>query len=1213
MKNKIKYLLVICLALLALGGYSANIKSTSTGGNWSNTTTWTSGTVPGANDNVEIDGPVTINTNAICKTLKINASKSLSFNNGEYSLTLKGTWTTVLEIKNNGTFNAGDGRVIFNPSSSTGQTVSGTIAFNNVEVNNVSQMTFSGTSTINGTILLTNDGKITSHPTYGSNATMKIKGAYNISTNRYLWGATGNNVPPNIVIDSGSVIAQQATDLVKTLTINQGATLDLSASCITLKSTFQGITNNGTTTLGGVTLESGTTWNIGSDITLSNLKIPSGATVNAGSSIINFTYNTTGNCNASGKIIELVGTGTFNAQNSTAVVNASSNGNGSFSGNVVLNNVVLAGGTLNTTSSNITINGNLTVNSGTDLNYGNSIPTGTVTFGSSSTITNNGGTTSNITTSVPSAPTPTTVDQALKVLDTSNNGGGTFDKGLRLNAPSIYELNANLEITGLRKVLIIYSTAEFVTNGYTISADSVYVYGKLIVSNDNGLSAFLNSTKIYIDEDAIIEFSSDNKQTVNARTYGTLKFSGTGEKELASGTYTIKKNLEIEENTVSFVNNPTFTFNGNRAQSIAGLPFKNVNFGGSGNKTLADTTKVTGVVTLDGTANLISNGFLTLTSTASGTASIGAVAATASITGAVNYERYIPAGRLWRFIGWPISGTTVANSLQTTIHVTGPGTGGSLGGFNSNGFDWTSSGNASIFKYTETINSGINNKWEGIANTSTALNSTTGYRLFIRGDRALGTSLLNGSNHTVEPVLLKGTGTINTGNITVSLTSSNGGGTDNGWHLLANPYPSAIDWNNATWVSERSASIQSTVYVYNPSQNRYGAWNVNSGGVNGGSSEIASGQAFFVKTNAAANLTFRESFKVNNSTVGLFGKTSSTALINNLKISIGETNKIYDETIVYFNNNATKNFDNEYDALKPDATNASISSYTTTSTDKLLINAIPYSQLDTVYLNTPVANASYNYLLRLTGAETFLDSNNTITLIDNFTQNQFIISEANNVYAYSTVVNNNGSQAANRFMLVFNNQNQQLPVKLISFNANKTKQNLVELNWSTTSEKLNKHFEIERSDDGILFEPIGLVNGNGNSTTLKKYNFIDQNPSAGINYYRLKQVDYNGEYTHSNVVLIDLYGNKLSATIKPTVYPIPANKQLNIELNNDKLSTYSISVTDLLGNEISSETVMASELNYIHQVNITGLTNGVYLLKISNGQDNTEVLKFIKE
>ncbi len=1210
MKNKIKCFLIILFSILAFDGYSAQIKSNNTGGNWSNTSTWINGVVPNAGDEVEIDGTVTINTNAICNTLNIKSGKKLKFANGGYSLTLKAAWTTVLE--NNGTFNAGDGKVIFNAD---GQAVYGTITFNNVEVNNADQMNFGSNSTINGTILLTNGGKIkdqNSHPKYGSNATLQIAGGSYMIYSHQLWGATGNKVPPNIVIVSGTVTAQQDIQIIKTLTVNAGATLNLSTSCITLKPTFQGLTNNGTITLGGVIVSSGTTWNIGGDITVSNLKIETGATVNAGSGVISFIYNTTGNCSAGGKVIELIGTGAFNAQNSTAVVNTSSNGNGSFSGNVVLNNIVLDGGVLNTSNSNIIINGNLTVNSGSNLNYGNNIQNGAVTFGSSSTITNNGGTTTNITASVPSAPTPTTVDQALTVLNSTTTGGGTFNNGLRLNAPSNYKLSANMQLTGSRKVLYIYPTAEFVTNGYTINADSVYVYGKLVVNNDNGLAEFLTSTKIYIDEDAIIEYSSNQKQTIIAHTYGTLKFSGSGEKELAAGTYTIKTNLEYQENTISFINNPTFTFNGNRAQTIAGLPYKNVNFGGSGNKTLTDTAKITGIVSITGTAKLVSNGLLTLTSTATGTASIGPVP-TASIVGLVNYERYIPAGRLWRFIGWPISGSSVANSLQKTIHVTGPGTGGSLGGFNSNGFDWTASGNASVFKYNETINGGINSKWEGIANTNVTLSSTSGYRIFIRGDRALGTSLINGSNYSVEPVLLKGTGTINTGDITVNLTSSNGGGNDNGWHLLANPYPSAIDWNNATWVSQRSASIQSTIYVYNPSQNRYGAWNVNSGGVNGGANQIASGQAFFVKTNAAATLTFRESFKVNNPTVGLFGKTGTTNLVNNLKISIGETNKIYDETIVYLNSNATKNFDDDYDALKPDATNASISSYTTTSADKLLINAIPNGQRDTVNLYTPVANASYNYLLRFTGAETFIDTNTTITLIDNFTQNQFIVADVNNVYAFSTVLNNSASQAANRFMLVFNNQNQQLPVKLISFNANKTKQNLVELNWSTTSEKLNKHFEIERSMDGKVFESIGLVNGNGNSTALIKYNFIDQNPSNGINYYRLKQVDYNGEYTNSNVVLIDLSGNKLSATIKPTVYPVPASKQLNIELNNTALSSYNISVADILGNEVLRETIMASEVNFIHQLNITGLTNGIYLLKISNSQQKAEVLKFIKE
>jgi hypothetical protein len=1208
-------LIIVFIFSLSLSSMGATVTSTTTGGNWNSTSTWVGGKLPKQNDDVVIAGVVTINTDVSCKLLRIASGRTLSFSTGGHILTITGTWTTVLENLG-GTFNAGDGVVEFKTNSSSGQTVSGTFNFNEVIVDRVTQMNFGSASTVNNKLTLLNGAQMvaTGHPNYGVNSTLEINGNYTISTNYYLWGSTLAKTPANIVVASGTVSAQQAVAIKKSLTVLQGATLNLSASCVSLKaSTFEQITNSGTLNLGGVIVESGLTWNLASDVTLSNLTIQNDAVVNAGSRTINFIYNTTGHCGATGRIISLIGNGVFNAGTGTVVINTSANGNGTFSGNVMLNNVVVSGGALLTNSNNSSINisGNLTLNSGTNIDYGNTIPSGALTFGNSSSITSNGGSTTNIINSVPSAPKPIVVDLGLTTLNSSDAGGGNFNVGLRLTAPNSYQLGSNMTIKGSRKVLFIYAPAEFNTNGYSISADSVYVYGKLVVSNPSGLDAFLGTTKIYIDSAAIVEYNANATQIIKPGKYGTMKLTGAGNKVFSAGTFVVTKDLELDSGTADFSNNPVFNITGNGNQEIAGLPFKNITFGGHGNKRLKGTTKVSGKVTITESANLVSNGLLTLVSDASGTASIGTIPNTASVTGHVNYERYIPAGRLWRFIGWPISGSTVANSWQTTIHVTGPGTGGSLGGFNSNGFDWTAASAPSIYTYNESLNADINSKWQAIPNTNVSIGSTTGYRLFIRGPREAGTSLLTSSNHQLLPVVLKGTGSINSGDITVNLTSSNGGGNNNGWHLLANPYPSAIDWNNPAWVSERAA-LNSTIYKYNPAQNKYGAWNPIAGGVNGGSNEIASGQAFFVKTDVNTTLTFRESYKIDNSNSGLFGKTGATGLVNNLKISIGETSKIYDETVVCLSAYATKGVDNEYDAIKPDVTNASISTYTNVDPTKLLINIVPNSIPDTIKLHTPLANANYNYLLRFTGKETFNDSVRLI-LFDHYTLNQFVIDSASSVYAFSTVLNNAASRMADRFSLIIGSVPQQLPVKLVSFSAHKRTDGLIDLNWNTASEKQNKNFEVQRSADGILFETIGLVNGSGNTSITSKYNFTDANPVNGITYYRLKQNDYNGNYTLSNVVLIDASGEKLAVTLKPVVYPTPADEVLYLEVNNIAETTVHMSIVDVMGSTVYEEQILADEPNYVYPLDINNLKKGLYVIKIKTNNQQATALKFIKK
>lgn len=91
-----------------------------------------------------------------------------------------------------------------------------------------------------------------------------------------------------------------------------------------------------------------------------------------------------------------------------------------------------------------------------------------------------------------------------------------------------------------------------------------------------------------------------------------------------------------------------------------------------------------------------------------------------------------------------------------------------------------------------------------------------------------------------------------------------------------------------------------------------------------------------------------------------------------------------------------------------------------------------------------------------------------------------------------------------------------LPIELLSFEAVYNGVN-VELNWTTASEINNDYFIIEKSDDGIYFEPFARVNGAGNSNYLINYLEFDNSPFKDLTYYRLKQIDFDGKYTYSNI------------------------------------------------------------------------------------------------
>jgi len=97
-----------------------------------------------------------------------------------------------------------------------------------------------------------------------------------------------------------------------------------------------------------------------------------------------------------------------------------------------------------------------------------------------------------------------------------------------------------------------------------------------------------------------------------------------------------------------------------------------------------------------------------------------------------------------------------------------------------------------------------------------------------------------------------------------------------------------------------------------------------------------------------------------------------------------------------------------------------------------------------------------------------------------------------------------------------------LPVDLISFTVSKINENSVILNRVTASEINNDYFEIQKSDNGFDFYTIGTVKGNGNSTVVNSYNFMDDinNSSTSFVYYRLKQIDYDLQFEYSPIVSI---------------------------------------------------------------------------------------------
>ena len=169
-----------------------------------------------------------------------------------------------------------------------------------------------------------------------------------------------------------------------------------------------------------------------------------------------------------------------------------------------------------------------------------------------------------------------------------------------------------------------------------------------------------------------------------------------------------------------------------------------------------------------------------------------------------------------------------------------------------------------------------------------------------------------------------------------------------------------------------------------------------------------------------------------------------------------------------------------------------------------------------------------------------------------------------------------------------------LPIELISFEA-KIVMGEVELIWKTASERNNDYFIIERSSDAETWEEVVRRSGSGNSDEIITYWAIDDKPLPGVSYYRLTQVDYNGE-----AATYDLFTVKRPLHLNPlNCYPNPASKELRIA---GKMSTASIRLTNFYGQDVTALAPVTYNDGKLVILDLTELAPGTYAIKSDAGQ-----------
>jgi len=178
-----------------------------------------------------------------------------------------------------------------------------------------------------------------------------------------------------------------------------------------------------------------------------------------------------------------------------------------------------------------------------------------------------------------------------------------------------------------------------------------------------------------------------------------------------------------------------------------------------------------------------------------------------------------------------------------------------------------------------------------------------------------------------------------------------------------------------------------------------------------------------------------------------------------------------------------------------------------------------------------------------------------------------------------------------------------LPIVLVDFKAICVNTS-IDLSWKTLSETNNSYFTILKSTDGISFNELGQVNGNGNSNEEITYNFTDKNPNSGENYYKLKQTDFDGTSSVSEIISADCNISVLGESIF-NVFPNPANKESDVyfEIKGfNKESEVLVVIIDVLGQELYSKIIITDingdNVNAVDKLN--RLPEGTYIIIASS-------------
>ncbi|MFD1552282.1 hypothetical protein DNU06_11385 [Putridiphycobacter roseus] len=309
-----------------------------------------------------------------------------------------------------------------------------------------------------------------------------------------------------------------------------------------------------------------------------------------------------------------------------------------------------------------------------------------------------------------------------------------------------------------------------------------------------------------------------------------------------------------------------------------------------------------------------------------------------TLTGKIEMQRFIDAGATnWRFLTQAVAGQNL-ESFDDDFITSG------IPGSDFPNFPSVANPFSSFYFYDETAGVNYNDGFIVPSSTLDAVGMGEGVWIWC-GDSLQGTN----------PFTIDAYGPIYQGdlNLPVTYTPTAGNSNEDGWNMVANPYPCTVDWDATDWVK---TNIDAAIFIWNPDNAQYASY-VAGVGTNLGDNKIASSQAFWVHSNGASpQLTIKESCKVNLDH-GFIKKASYQPQLLRLKLNANSTD-VWDESVIRMAFNTTNDFDSDFDALKfysGDANSIQIAS--TLNNKDYTINSVNPDSITAIDLKIILPNA----------------------------------------------------------------------------------------------------------------------------------------------------------------------------------------------------------------------------------------------------------------